>query len=132
MNEKTLRELERRGRRRIYAPGEMVIRAGDRADSFHVIVGGRAGVAGRELLPALREGDCFGEIGVVDGQPRSATVIALEELRTVEVARPAFLDLLARDAELARSIMASLGARIRRLERGDRHGPSAWPVPGLN
>jgi CRP-like cAMP-binding protein len=118
-----------------FAPGETVIRAGEPADAFYVIVRGRAGVAGKSLSRTLREGDYFGEMALIDGGPRSATVIALDELRTIEIPRAAFLGLLEREPGLAQRIMASLANRVRALERAHapkEQAPSSWPIPGLS
>ncbi len=119
-----------------FEPGETVIRAGDPGDAFYVIVHGRAGVAGKDLSRTLREGDYFGEIALVDGGPRSATVIALDELRTIEIPKAAFLAFLEREPGLARKIMAALAKRVRALERAPapntEQAPSSWPIPGLS
>jgi CRP/FNR family transcriptional regulator, cyclic AMP receptor protein len=118
-----------------FAPGEIVIRAGDLGDAFYVIVRGRAGVAGKSLSRTLREGDYFGEIALIDGGPRSATVIALDELRTIEIQKAAFLTFLEREPGVARRIMASLAKRVRALERAPapkERAPSSWPIPGLS
>jgi len=136
MTKRTLRNFERHARLATFAPGELVIRAGDPGDAFYVIVRGRAGVAGQELNRTLREGDYFGEIALIDGGPRSATVIALDELQAIELPPAAFLELLARDPGLARTIMASLAKRVRALERTSAPKPAqtsyGWPVPGLS
>jgi CRP/FNR family transcriptional regulator, cyclic AMP receptor protein len=119
-----------------FAPGEIVIRAGDPADAFYVIVRGRAGVAGKNLSRTLREGDYFGEISLIDDGPRSATVIAVDELRTIEIPKSAFLTFLVREPAFARRIMASLAKRVRALERApapkEQAPPSSWPIPGLS
>lgn len=136
MTKRTQRELEGHARLATYAPGELVIRAGDPGDAFYVIVRGRAGVAGKELNRTLRLGDYFGEIALIDGGPRSATVIALDELQAIELPRTAFLELLAREPGLARKIMASLATRVRALERTSAPRPAqtsyGWPVAGLS
>jgi CRP-like cAMP-binding protein len=135
MTIRTQRNLEPHGRLTTFEPGELVVRAGDPADTFYVIVRGRAGVAGKNLSRTLREGDHFGEIALVDGGPRSATVIALDELRTIEIPRRSFLGLLARDPEFAHGIMAALARRVRALEqrRPERpEAPTSWPIPGLS
>jgi CRP-like cAMP-binding protein len=119
-----------------FAPGEIVVRAGDPGEAFYVIVRGRAGVAGKDLSRTLREGDYFGEIALVDGGPRSATVIALDELRTIEIPKAAFLAFLEREPGLARKIMAALAKRVRALELApaprSEQAPSSWPIPGLS
>jgi CRP-like cAMP-binding protein len=135
MDERAFASLETSWRAVTFAPGEIVIRAGDRGDAFYVIVRGRAGVAGERLQRTLREGDYFGEIALVDDGPRSATVIALDELRTIEIPKAAFLTFLEREPGLARRIMASLAKRVRALERAPapkEKAPSSWPIPGLS
>jgi CRP-like cAMP-binding protein len=118
-----------------FAPGEVVIRAGDSGDALYVIVRGRAGVAGKNLSRTLREGDYFGEIALIDNGPRSATVIAVDELRTIEIPKSAFLTFLVREPAFARRIMTSLANRVRGLERAPvrkEQAPSSWPIPGLS
>jgi CRP-like cAMP-binding protein len=131
------RTLERHARRATFGPGELVVRAGDPAEAFYLIVRGRAGVAGKMLGRTLREGDYFGEIALLDGGPRSATVIALDELVTIEIPRQAFLTLLARDPGFVRELATSLAMRVRALERkaqlpGAAGPPQGWPMPGLS
>jgi CRP-like cAMP-binding protein len=118
-----------------FAPGEVVIRAGDPGDAFYVIVRGRAGVAGKNLSRTLREGDYFGEMALIDNGPRSATVIAVDELRTIVIPKSAFLTLLVREPAFARRIMSSLAKRVRALERAPapkEQAPTSWPIPGLS
>jgi len=129
------RGLEMAWRPVTFRPGEIVIRAGDPGDAFYVIVRGRAGVAGKNLSRTLREGDYFGEIALIDDGPRSATVIAVDELRTIVIPKSAFLTLLVREPGFARRIMASLGKRVRALEGTPvpkEQAPSSWPIPGLS
>jgi CRP-like cAMP-binding protein len=136
MNQRILDDVEAHIRLAQFSPGELVLRAGDAADAFYLIVRGRAGVAGKRLTRTLREGDHFGEIALVDGGPRSATVIALDELYAIEIPGRVFLELLAHDLEFARKIMASLATRVRALERtpAPRSAPTSfgWPIPGLS
>ena len=135
MESRRTHSLETAWRPVTFAPGETVIRAGEPGDAFYVIVRGRAGVAGKSLSRTLREGDYFGEIALIDGGPRSATVIAVDELRTIEIPKAAFLTLLEREPGMARRIMASLARRVRALERAPapkERAPSSWPIPGLS
>jgi CRP-like cAMP-binding protein len=132
MHPRQLHNLAQLARQNRFSPGEVVIHAGDPADTFHVIVSGRAGVPGPELSHVLRAGDCFGEMALIDGGPRSATVLALEELRTVEIPRTAFLHLLVQEPHVARRIMAVLTKRVRRLEHSRSSPAFGWPLPGLS
>jgi CRP-like cAMP-binding protein len=136
MNQRLLDDVEAHIRLAQFSPGELVLRAGDDADAFYLIVRGRAGVAGKRLTRTLREGDHFGEIALVDGGPRSATVIALDELYAIEIPGRVFLELLAHDLEFARKIMASLATRVRALAwtpaPTSAQTSYGWPIPGLS
>ena len=69
--------------------------------------------AGSQLQP----GDCFGEMSLVDGEPRSATIEATTDLRLLVVDRSQFWRLLDETPELIRRILTILSRRVRRLEQ---------------
>ena len=69
--------------------------------------------AGGQLQP----GDCFGEMSLVDGEPRSATIVATTDLRLLVVERAHFWRLLDETPELIRRILTILSRRVRRLEQ---------------
>ena len=98
-----------------YSAGEIIVQAGERGDSFYLVLEGRASVAGKSRT--LRPGDFFGEMALIDGGPRSATVTAKTEMRTMKLPRRAFLKAVEQDSRIALAIMEVLAARIRRLER---------------
>ncbi len=84
-------------------------------DSFYLVLEGRANVAGRSR--SLRPGDFFGETALVDGGPRSATITAASDVRTMKLPRRAFLKAVEEDSSIGLAIMEALTTRIRRLER---------------
>jgi CRP-like cAMP-binding protein len=100
--------------------GRVVVEEGQPGSSFYVILDGEArvtkGPAGR-TLGRLGPGDHFGEMALLDGQPRSATVIAESSLDTVRIRRAAFRTLLKREPDVGLRIMATLAARVRARER---------------
>jgi CRP/FNR family cyclic AMP-dependent transcriptional regulator len=110
------RALERRFRR-----GQLIFGEGDPGDSLFVVVEGLVKVyvtsdEGEEMvLITLRAGDTFGELALIDGQPRSASAQALEETTTLMVTREVVLELMRAHPTLAESLLASLGALVRRL-----------------
>jgi CRP/FNR family transcriptional regulator/CRP/FNR family cyclic AMP-dependent transcriptional regulator len=65
----------------------------------------------------LRRGDYFGEMALIDGEPRSATITATTELHAMRLRRSPFLKLLEQEPRIALALMAELAARVRRLER---------------
>lgn len=139
---------------RRYRRGEVVFHQGDPGDSLHVIATGRMKVvfsadSGKEaVLAVLGPGDVFGEMALLDGGVRSATVVALEPVRTAMIGRQDFFGLLRRRPALAESLLRMLAGTVRRanadvgdlifldlharvakrlLELSDEHG---WQTPG--
>jgi CRP/FNR family transcriptional regulator, cyclic AMP receptor protein len=98
-----------------YPPGEVIVQAGDRGDSFYLMLDGRARVVGKSRV--LRPGDFFGEMALIDGGPRSATIIAASPVRVMMVQRRAFLKALKQNPQIGLAIMETLAERVRRLER---------------
>jgi CRP-like cAMP-binding protein len=107
--EDVLSDLAGRVSLRTYAPGQPVVRQGDRADAFYVVRMGALHVieedpdSGNErVLRSLERGDSFGELGLLENAPRAATVRALEESELFEVDKGTFDQLLADMAEVPR------------------------------
>ena len=97
-----------------FAAGDDLVRQGDAGEAFYIIVSGTAravrdGVTLRDLGP----GDFLGEIALVDGSPRTATVTALEPIEALTVTRDAFLALLERLPVFRLEILNALTQRIR-------------------
>ena len=120
-----LRELVKLGRFAEYAPGEVVIAAGQPADFFYVILSGEAKVLARRGGRPLKVGDYFGELALLDSEPRSASVVAAGQLHVIKFPRRVLREIVERDPEIALGMMTVLARRIRRLERAAR------PVSGL-
>ena len=86
LNEQHLRRVAKLFTIERYADGDTVVLAGARGDSLHIVLNGRA----RVRTPgghtrALGADDCFGELALIDGAPRSATVTAVGELTTAKL-----------------------------------------------
>jgi len=98
--------------------GTVVTQAGEPGDSFFVIIDGitavktPAGASGQ-----LQPGDFFGEMSLLDGDPRSATIVATTDLRLLIVDRSHFWRLLEEAPDLIRTILIVLSRRVRRLEQ---------------
>jgi CRP/FNR family cyclic AMP-dependent transcriptional regulator len=98
--------------------GTVVTQIGEPGDSFFVIIDGSVAVrtpvgAGIQLQP----GDFFGEMSLLDGEPRSATIVATTDLRLLIVDRSHFWRLLEETPDLIRRILTILSRRVRRLEQ---------------
>ena len=98
--------------------GTVVTQMGGAGESFFVIIDGTVAVrtpvgVGGQLQP----GDFFGEMSLLDGEPRSATITATTEVRLLVVDRVHFWRLLDETPELIRRILTVLSRRVRRLEQ---------------
>ena len=71
---------------------------------------------GTPVRSHLGPGDFCGEMGLLDGSTRSASVLAETDVTAVKVPRKEFLDLVGRHAEIARALLVDLASRVRRLE----------------
>ncbi len=114
-----LRRIARLAEAREYAPGELIIREGEPANAFYILVAGRAQVLrGKRSAPVttLRVGDFFGEMALLDSFPRSASVRATVPNRCLVLARWDFLKELRLHREIALQMLPILSRRIRELE----------------
>jgi len=111
------------GIRRRYRKGAYVFHAGDTGDRLYVIVTGRVSVqlTNREgdttILALLGPGDCFGELALLRGAVRTASVVALEDLEAVTLSR-ADLNHLSDDGRVVQGFLIDvLTTQVMRLTR---------------
>jgi len=100
-----------------------IIKAGDPTDSLYIVIAGRIKVQmsddeGKEvILAVLGPGDFFGEMGLLDGAPRAASVVTTEQSEFVSLAKDDFNALLKNNFELAMVIIRGLVKRLREADR---------------
>jgi small-conductance mechanosensitive channel/CRP-like cAMP-binding protein len=99
-----------------FAAGETLMRQGAVADWLYVVYAGSAEVrissgGSSRTLKTLGPGDFIGEMGLLTGEPRTATVVAVGETGCYRLDREGFRDVLASRPELAESIAALLASR---------------------
>jgi CRP-like cAMP-binding protein len=93
---------------------EAVFKKGDAGVAMYIIVAGQVRVHdGERTLNYLRERDVFGEMALVDSQPRSATVTAVEETRLLRLDRASFSRLMDERGEVARGVIDVLSRHLR-------------------
>jgi CRP-like cAMP-binding protein len=102
-----------------FMEGASIVKEGDRGDAFYAILEGQAkAVDGRgKTVNRLVPGDFFGEIALLDGGPRTATVVAETPLVVLEVRRKGFLRLLDDDPSITVKVLEHAATMLRRLER---------------
>lgn len=118
-----LRMLANRCHTRAFRAGSVLMRQGEVSKTMHVIVSGRVRVVRAPqrgddlvLLADLGPGEVVGEMGVLTGDPRSATVAALEDTVTVEIGAEAVNELVNRIPELRTTFLRLLTRRLRRAD----------------
>jgi CRP-like cAMP-binding protein len=98
--------------------GTLLTRAGEPGEEFFFILDGAANVeVTRRKRVRLGPGEFFGEMSLLDGEPRSATVRAETDMRLLVIVRRNFQGLLTEVPELTRTILVVLSRRLRDLER---------------
>jgi len=127
--EGVLIEVGRQLRHRHFRRNEVVFHQGDPGDALHVITDGAVKIVlpspeGEEaIIATLRPGDFFGELALLDGEPRSATATAVEPTETLSLPRDVFRELVDHHPELRDALFSALTTQLRRLTKhvGELH-----------
>lgn len=106
---------------RIFAPGEPIVKQGKEGESMYVVVSGFVKVQLRsngfeKTLTELGENDFFGEMSLLTGEPRSATVIASTEAEVLEIGKDALRPILEANSDLVELISERVAERKRELD----------------
>ena len=116
-----LNALAAGSRLRNFRRGQVVFTRSDPGDTVIVVVSGRVKVTlrsadgGALTLAVIYPGGLLGELGVVDGGPRSADAETLEECQLLLIPREAIQDICARVPSAAQALTSSIAATLRRL-----------------
>lgn len=101
-----------------FMAGATLVKQGDIGDSFYVVLTGQAKVvANGRTINRMVPGDHFGEISLLDGGPRTASVMAETEMTLVIITQTGFLALLAKDPEITICLLEGMARTVRRLDR---------------
>ena len=109
--------------RKPYPRDSAVIAAGDPTDALYIVISGRLKVMmsdkeGKEVILAiLNQGDFFGEMGLIDQAPRSATVVTLEACELLTITRADFMKCLQKNFDLAMNVIRGLVGRLREADQ---------------
>jgi len=118
-----LKALARFSRVAEYPEGSAIVAEGAYGSAMYVILEGRAKVIrGTRTVTRLGPGDFFGELSLLDGAPRSASVVTETPVRCLDMAGKDFVDLLGKDAELSLRILKGVARWLR--DSGGRPSPT--------
>ncbi len=121
--EEQLRTLASVVTRRSAPRGSVIMAAGDQIDSLYIVISGRLKVMmsdsdGKEvILSLIGPGEFFGEMGLIDDSPRSASVVTIEPCELLSISKRDFKTCLAENFDMAMAVMRGL---VRRLREADR------------
>ncbi|MEX1254259.1 MAG: Crp/Fnr family transcriptional regulator [Dehalococcoidia bacterium] len=120
--EADLSALASRGRVRSYRSGDLIFREGEPGDSLHMVVEGQVRIVvlsplGEEVtVTYLGQGECVGDLALLDGRPRSASAIASQATKTLVVTRGDFRRWLRERPQAAFALLETLSLRVRRTD----------------
>jgi small-conductance mechanosensitive channel/CRP-like cAMP-binding protein len=119
LSSEELASLAEHARRQTFARGEILVRQGDMDDTLYVVRRGRVQVEAADeqggavvVVNELTAGDFFGELALLTGLPRRATVVAVEDTEALLVRRDAIGPLIERNPALAEGLSAVLERRV--------------------
>lgn len=105
--------------RRYYTDGDVIFNAGEPSGSAFLVVDGKVRISlddgnGKpEILGSIERGEYFGEMGVIDNQPRSATAVAAGDVVCFEVGHDEFMDMLLNRPQETIDLLKLLFRRLR-------------------
>ncbi len=97
-----------------YPESAVLLREGDEGDSLYLILSGEVAVqTGGRTVAILGPRECVGEMAILDREPRSATVVALDRVSALRIDREAFYEVMGQKREIALGIIKILVQRLR-------------------
>ena len=98
-----------------YGPGDVIVSQGDAAEDLYAVLDGECEILkDGAVVSTIGEGEAFGELSVLDGEPRGATVRAKTQAELLRIARSEFEALLDESPELAKGVIKALLVYVRR------------------
>jgi CRP/FNR family transcriptional regulator, cyclic AMP receptor protein len=98
------------------APGDVIFKDGDAPDKMYVVVSGEVEIQlGDAVIETVPQGGTFGEMALIDGSPRSATVVAKTESEVAAIDKRTFMLLVDEMPYFALFVMRNMVDRLRRM-----------------
>ena len=143
IGDKDFASVEKKLLERHYRAGKVILEDGGTGEKLCLLVEGRVKIVKKTkfgddiMLALLHHGDCFGELELIDGRPRSSSVIALEDCVTFELDKQDFLELMGSCVPFALRLLHLMSIRLRAIgyyfvqEIDENHQRSALEVNKL-
>lgn len=117
LNDHDLTKVLEAGKEVRHNPGKTILQEDESGVGFHLIREGQAEVVvGSAVVRTVGPGTYFGEMSVIDGGPRSATVRATTDLVTFSLPAWTFQELIDKHPSLAKALLVELCSRIRKMD----------------
>ena len=116
LNREHLEDVLRVGQRVSFDTGQAIVERGDQGDAMYIVVDGVAEVDIGGRYHRLERGDFFGEMAVLAGKPREATVKAVEPMVVLRIPAEEFQAFLAGNPQIALGMLQSLVERLREVQ----------------
>jgi CRP-like cAMP-binding protein len=98
-----------------FEAGQIIFERGDQSDFMYGIIDGEVEIrVGGNPIETIGGGSVFGEMALIDDEPRSATAVAKTECRVVQLDAPAFHEMIALHPDFALDVMKIMAQRMRR------------------
>lgn len=98
-----------------FEAGQVIFERGDASDFMYGIMHGEVDIrVGDRVVETIQDGSVFGEMALIDDEPRSATAVARTECRVVQLNAPAFHEMIALHPDFALDVMKVMAERMRR------------------
>ena len=111
-----LEDVLRVGQRVSFDTGQAIVERGDRGDAMYIMVDGAAEVDVGGRYHRLERGDFFGEMAVLAGERREATVKAVEPVEALRIPGDEFQTFLNANPQIATGMLKSLVERLREVQ----------------
>jgi CRP-like cAMP-binding protein len=121
LSKRDVRRIGGLARKVAFAPGRTIVERGVRGDCFYLVVDGTAKVYGSVVptgraIARLGPGEFFGEMALLDGGPRTATVVAETRVTAMKIPRPSFRQLLLKEPAVGMRMLEEMAQRARARE----------------
>lgn len=122
LDDSTVDQLSQIGDTKTFNPGELIIEQGDVGTTFYILLDGRVAITQTSIgveeltLGVVTPGKYFGEMGLLEDVARTATCMAMTDVKVLEISKSAFDEIMETMPKLAYSVMFQVLSNLRRNE----------------